>query len=105
MSKILSKEAPNVVAYTVAWCSGCLISRKFTMTGWFSVLLFASFCHFFLGGGQGALILGRLKLDAKLCWILRDFLETKNRAFVWVGITKTAVGAASLRDCWCINKM
>ena len=103
VSKILSKEAPNVVAYTVAWCSGCLISRKFTMTGG-CVDPFCIFLpSFFWGGGRGHSYWGRLKLDAKLCWILRDFLETKNRAFVWVGNTKTAVGAASLRDCWCIK--
>ena len=79
MSKIWSKEAPNVVAYTVAWCSGCLISRKFTMTttgGCFDPFCIF-FAIFFFGGGQGALILERLKLDAKLCWILRDFLEQK----------------------------
>lgn len=61
------------------------------------------FAIFFWGGGRGHSYWGRLKRDAKLCWILRDFLETKNRAFVWVGNTKTAVGAASLRDCWCIK--
>lgn len=61
------------------------------------------FCHLFFWGGAGGTHIGEIETWCKALLDFEGFSWTKNRAFVWVGNTKTAVGAASLRDCWCIK--
>ena len=67
------------------------------------LILFASFLPSFFWGGAGGTHIGEIETWCKALLDFEGFSWTKNRAFVWVGNTKTAVGAASLRDCWCIK--
>ena len=77
------------------------ISQKFTMTG----CCFDPFCHLFaiFFWGPGGTHIGDIETWCKALLDFEGFSWKKKCAFVWVGNTKTAVGAASLRGCWCIR--